>query len=172
MNVDPAELMFYKDMTTDRFFEEAERLGFSLEDLQDEDTHDHVFYSCLVNIRTETASAVAASLDIPLTEEQACAIARNSLVPEVSVEPARLQPQEREIARELYYHAIKAAAARHGESIADSTARIEAKRMVTTGERGLTVLQKMSRACGCQLVAAMLTFGAGFASSAVVLVIL
>jgi len=167
MSADPAELMFYREMTADTFFEEAEKLGVSVEELQDEETYDQVFYSCLVNIRVETAKAVAKSLNIAITDDQANAIARNSLVPEVSTEPVPLTPEEREIADTLYYHAIKAAAARHGESIEDSVARIEAKKMTRTGERGLTLFQKFGRTSGCLVVIAVLLLGTASAAASV-----
>jgi len=168
MSADPAELMFYREMTADTFFEEAEKLGVAIEELQDEETYDQVFYSCLVNIRTETARAVAKGLNIPITDDQANAIARNSLVPEVSSEPVPLTPEEREIADTLYYHAIKAAAARHGETIEDAVARLEAKKMTRTGERGLTLLQKLGRNSGCLAVLAALLLGTISATALVV----
>ncbi len=160
MSADPSQLIFYKDMTTDRFFEEAERLGVALDELRDEETHNRVFQSCLVRVRTETAKAVAAELDLAVTDEQAAAIARNSLVPEIVPAPARLKPEERKIAAELYFHAIKAAAARHGETIKDRTARAEARRMVVLGERGLSTVQKLSRSAGCLAVLGMLACAA------------
>jgi len=164
--------MFYQEMSTERFFEQADRLGVSLEDLKDERTHDWVFYSCLVTIRAETAAAVADELGLDLTDQQAENIARNSLVPEIATGPARLSAEERRLAEELYFHAIRAAAARHGETIEDAVARVEAQRMVVTGERGLTRVQRFSRACGCLvLLGMMLSAGSTLAACLVALVV-
>ena len=67
------------------------------------------------------------------------------------------------IARQLYFHAVKAAVARQGRSIRDRAARAEAQRMVTAGERGLTSLQRFSRASGCLALVAMFALGAASA---------
>ena len=172
MLADPAELMFYQEMSTERFFDEADRLGISLDELRDERTHDWVFYCCLVALRAETAEAVANRLGMSITAEQAQNIARNSLVPEIATGPAPLSAEERRLAEELYFHAIKAASARHGETIADDVARAEALRMVVTGERGLTRVQRFSRACGCLVLLGMiLSAGSTLAAGLVALVV-
>jgi hypothetical protein len=150
--VDPAELIFFREMTTERFFREAERLQIPVSTLQDQDVYNRVFRCCLTNVRTETAQMLAAALNIPLSAEQAAAIARNSLVPEVFSEPAPLAAEERAIAEELYFHAIKAAGERHGSKISDNAARRNAKKMVHDGERGVTSLQKFARTAGCLVV--------------------
>jgi hypothetical protein len=148
MNADPAELIFFHEMTPEKFFDEVNRLGIPEERLLNQEVHDQVFCSCLTKIRAETAKAVATSLNVAITDEQAWAIARHSLVPEVLPEPAPLTSDQRDIARELYYHAIKAAVARHGGSITERAARANAKKKVREGERGLTWLQKFTRAIG------------------------
>ena len=130
MKADPAQLIFFEELTTDRFFEEAEARGVPLEQLQDEDIYDRLFYACLVDIRAKTAREVAEAIGIDVTEEQAESIARNSLVPEVVLDPAPLTPEERKIAAELYYLAVKAAAARHNMPCDDKEARAAAKKMV------------------------------------------
>jgi hypothetical protein len=161
MNADPAELIFFHEMTPEKFFDEVNRLGIPQEDLLDEEVHDQVFRSCLIQVRTETAKAVAAKLNVPITEEQARAIACNSLVPEVLREPAPLAPDQRAIALELYYHAVKAAVAGHGGSITERAARAKARQMVRDGERGLTRLRRISRAVGCLVVLGALGLGMG-----------
>jgi hypothetical protein len=153
--VDPAELIFFREMTADKFFQEAERLEIPLPNLRDQETYSRVFRCCLTKVRTDTAKALAASLNIPVTDEQAEAIARNSLVPEVFPEPAPLAAEERAIAAELYFHAIKAAGTRYGSVITDKAARGIAKKMVRDGQRGLTPLRKLSRAAGCLVVVAV-----------------
>lgn len=160
MHTDPAELILFGKMTPDLFFEEAEELGVPLEKLKDEETHNRVFHGCLIKVRQATAKAVAADLGIPITDDQARSIARNSLTPEVMAEPAPLASDERAIAQELYFHAVKAAVTRQGRSIKDRTARAEASRMISAGERGLTSLQKFSRASGCLVVVALFAVGA------------
>ena len=117
-------------------------------------------HSRLVKIRAGTARAVAAKFGIAITQEQARSIAKNSLTPEVMAEPAPLGREERAIAKELYFHAVKAAVARQGSSIKDRAARAEANRMVAAGERGLTGLQRFCRASGCLLVVGLFAFGA------------
>lgn len=149
ISADPAELIFLHEMTPEKFFDEVNRLGIAEEDLLDQDVHDQVFSSCLTKIRAETAKAVATSLNLAITEEQAWAIARHSLVPELSPEPAPLTPDQRDLAQELYYHAIKAAVAHHGGSITERAARANAKKKVREGERGLTWLHKLTRTVGC-----------------------
>lgn len=172
MRADPAELILFGEMSPDLFFEEAEAQGIPPERLKDEETHNRVFHRCLIKIRKATAKAVASELGIPITDDQAHAIARNSLTPEVMDQPAPLAAEERAIAKVLYFHAVKAAVARQGISIKDRAARAEAHRMVTAGERGLTSLQKFSRASGCLVMAGMLALGAASALlSAAVLVI-
>ncbi|NQU25781.1 MAG: hypothetical protein HQ567_31215 [Candidatus Nealsonbacteria bacterium] len=168
MSADPAELIFFQEMTTDKFFDEAEGLGYELDQLQDEDTHNHVFYTCLLKLRTATAKKVAEDLGIEITDEQAAAIGKNSLVPDVALDPAPLSPEERKIAELLYYSAIKAAIARHGSTIKERSARSEARRMVRNGEKGLTWSRKLSRASGCLVLVVLLTLGTGL-SAAVVL---
>jgi hypothetical protein len=159
MRIDPAELILFGKMSPELFFEEAQTQGIPLEELKDEETHNRVLHGCLVKVRKAAAMAVAAELGMPITDEQACSIARNSLTPEVMAEPAPLGRQERAIAKVLYFHAVKAAVARQGIRINDRLARAEARRMVTAGERGLTSLQKLSRASGCLLVAAAFALG-------------
>ena len=166
MSADPAELIFFQEMTTDKFFDEAEDLGYELDQLQEEETHNRVFYTCLVKLRAATAKTVAANLGIEITDEQATAIGKNSLVPVVALDPAPLSPEERRIAEVLYYNAIKAAVARHGSTIKDRTARVEARRMVRNGERGLTWTGKLTRASGCLIVVAVLTLGTGLSAAA------
>lgn len=166
MSADPAELIFFQEMTTDKFFDEAEDLGYELDQLQDEDAHNHVFYTCLVKLRAATAKTVAADLGIEISDEQATAIGKNSLVPEVALDPAPLSPEERQIAEVLYYNAIKAAVVRHGSTINDRSARAEARRMVRTGEKGLTWTRKLTRATGCLVVVAVLTLGTGLSAAA------
>lgn len=160
MVTEPAELILFGQKCRDAFFQEAEKLGIPLEDLKDEETRNRVFRSCLIRVRKATAKAVAAELGIPITDNQAHSIARNILTPQVMADPAPLAPEERAIAEELYFHAIKAAVARQGSSIKDRAARAEAHRRVAAGERGLTSLQKLSRASGCLVVAGMLVLGA------------
>ncbi len=169
MSSDPAELVFFGELSSKAVFDEAERLGIAAENLQDEQTRQRVMYSRLVQIRTETAESVAVGLDIAITAEQAEAIARNSLVPEVCADPAPLSSEQRVIAEELYFHAIRAAVARHEGSITDKAARTGAKKMIAAGERGLTGLQRLSRAVGCLVVVGAI--GIAAATSAVVLVV-
>ena len=69
MNADPAELIFFQQMTTDRFFDEAKDLGYELDELQDEETYNHIFYTCLVKLRSATAKSVAGELGIEITDE-------------------------------------------------------------------------------------------------------
>lgn len=149
MSADPAELVVLRHMTNERFFAEAERLGIGDEQLRDPDTYDHVFRCSLVRYRAETVAVVAESLGIPITEEQAQAIGRNSLVPTVIGEPAPLSGGERIIAAELYYHAIKAAAERLGQRLSERSARSAARRMVRRGERGPSLFDRCSQAVGC-----------------------
>ncbi len=160
MHSDPAELILFGEMSPKRFFEEAHELGIPQDHLKDEETYNRVFRDCLIKVRKATAQAVAADLGIPITEDQAYSIARNSLTPEVSAEPAPLATEDREIAKVLYFHAVKAAVARQGSSIPDRAARAEARRMVTVGERGLTGLQRFSRVSGCLMLAGMFALGA------------
>jgi hypothetical protein len=155
MSADPAELIFFHELTPERFFDEVNRLGIPEQDLLDQEVHDRVFRSYLIKVRTQTAKAVAGKLNLPITESQAEAIAHNSLVPNVLPEPAPLTPQERDIAQQLYYHAIKAAVTRHGGTITEKEARSGAKKMLRDGERGLTTLLKLSRAVGCLIVVAV-----------------
>lgn len=161
MRTDPAGLILFGDVSPDLFFEEAEEQGVSIVTLQDdEETHNHVLHGCLIKARKATAKAVAAELGIPITDDQAHSIARNSLTPEVMAEPAPLAAEERAIAKVLYFHAVRAAVARQGSSIKDRTARAEAQRMVAAGERGLTSFCRVSRASGCLVVAVMFALGA------------
>ncbi len=163
MHADPAELILFGQMSPDRFFREAEELGIPAERLKDEATRDQVFRGCLIKVREAAAKAVAGELGIPITDDQAHAIAKNSLTPTVMEEPAPLASDERVIAKELYYHALKAAVARQGSAIKDRAARAEAQRMVTAGERGLTRLQRFSRASGCLVIVGLLALGAATA---------
>ena len=171
MTADPAELIFFREMTPELFFDEAQRLGISTENLQDKQARDQVLHNCLTEIRTRTAREVAAELGISISEDQALLIARHSLVPEVRREPVRLGPEDRRIAEELYFHAIKAAMARHGTSITDGVARSDARKMVRAGERGLTRWQKMFRASGCLVMLGAFALGtaATLASLAVII---
>jgi len=159
MKADPAELIFFREMNTDLFFEEAKKQGVPVEQLDDTNVHNRLFHSCLVQVRARTAKAVAEELEISITEDQAISIARNSLVPDVSAEPAPLTPQEREIAGELYYHAILAATSRHGMQVKEKMARAGAKRMIARGERGQTFFQRVGHSVGCLVVLGMVTFG-------------
>ena len=168
MSADPAELIFFQQMTPEKFFQEAERLGIGQEQLRDPAVRDRVFHDSLIAHRAETAKAVAADLNIPITDAQAQAIARNSLVPEVLAEPAPLTPDERTIAAELYYRAILAAAARHGAAVTEESARNDAQRMIRFGERGLTALQKFSRSAGCLVMLGMFAAGSGLIACTVV----
>lgn len=164
MGADPAELIFFQQMTPEKFFQEAERLGFRQDQLRDPAVHDRVFHDSLIAHRADTAKGVAADLNIPITDEQARAIARNSLVPEVLANPAPLTPAERTIAAELYYRAILAAAARHGATVSEESARFDAQRMIRFGERGLTFLQKLGRSAGCLLMLGLFGAGSGLAA--------
>jgi hypothetical protein len=173
MPTDPAELILYGKMSPELFFEEAQRLGIPAGDLKDAGVHNRVLHGCLVKVRKDTAKALASDLGLPITEDQAYRIARNSLTPEVMEEPAPLGSEERAIARVLYFHAVKAAVARQGSHIKDRIARAEARRMVLAGERGLTSLQRLSRASGCLVMLGLLTLVAISALlSATVLVVL
>jgi hypothetical protein len=163
MPTDPAELILFGNMSPNLFFEEAEELGIPPKKLKDEEAHNHVLHNCLIKVRKATAKAVASELGMPITDDQAHSIARNSLTPEVIAEPAPLARNERAIAKELYFHAVKAAVARQGSFIKDRAARVEAHRMVAAGERGLTSLQRFSRASGCLVVVAMFAVGAASA---------
>ena len=160
MHTDPAELILFGEMSPQRFFHEAEDLGIPRDALRDEETRNRVFRGCLIRVREETAKGIAADLGIPITDDQAHSIARNSLTPEVIAEPAPLASKDRKIAKVLYFHAVKAAVARQGSSIRDRAARAEAHRMVTAGERGLTGMQKFGRASGCLVLAGMFALGA------------
>jgi len=162
MSADPAELIFFHEMTPEKFFQEAERLGVPLEGLQDHEVRNRVFHSCLVAHRAETTKAVAASLNLSITEDQATAIARNSLVPEVLPEPAPLTPEERTLAAELYFHAIRAAAIRHGTAITEKAARAGARKMIRLGERGMTAMQKLGRGAGCLVMLGAAGLAVGF----------
>jgi Flp pilus assembly CpaF family ATPase len=164
MKSKPEELLFFKNMTSQRFFDEAKALGVTAEELADEETHDVVFNACLINIRTETAKQVAEELDIPITDDQARAIAVNSLVPQVISQPAPLTHDQRKIAKELYFHAVKAAVSSNNGTISDRNARADASRMVKTGERGLTTMYKLLNASGCLIVVLMFTVAAAMAS--------
>ena len=94
---------------------------------------------------------------------------RNSLVPNVLSEPAPLTPEERVIAEQLYFHAIRAAAACQGEAISDRSARAVAKKMIRGGERGLTTMGRLSQGLGCLVVlGGMLGVGAGLAVLSIV----
>jgi hypothetical protein len=170
MSEDAAELIFFQEVTPDKFFQEAERLGIPKEELVNPGTKNRVFHSCLVNHRTLTAKAVAARLGLSISDEQALSIARNSLVPGVHSEPAPLSADERAIAEELYREAISTAAARQGASITEKDARVNARKMIRQGERGLTVAQKAGRAVGClvMLSAGLFAFGLMLAFAAVV----
>lgn len=172
MSADPAELIFFGDMSSQAVFDEAEQLGLSAESLDDGPTRQRVLHSRLLRIRTATAKSVAAGLGIEITDQQAGAIARNSLVPEVCADPAPLNPREREIAEELYYHAIKAAVARHHGTIAERAARSGARKMAAAGERGRTKLHRITRATGCLLVAAAIALASGSVLLSVVAVVL
>ncbi len=163
MGADPAELILFRDMTPERFFSEVDELGVSVEDLHDQPTHERVFRAALVRFRTETAKAVAADLQLPITDEQAEAIARNSLVPDVIPDPAPLTTDQRALAQELYFHAVKAAMSRQGRAVNDRLARSDARKMVRAGERGLTWLQRLSRTAGCLVVLTVLAAGAAVA---------
>ena len=165
MSSDPAELIFFRELSSQAVFDEAKRLGVSQESLEDEQTRQRVLHSRLLRIRTETAKAVAAGVGIAITEEQARSIARNSLVPEVCAEPASLSVEERSIAEELYFHAIKAAVARHEGTITDKAARSGAKKMIAAGERGRTKVQRIGRATGCLVLVATI----GLVTSSVLL---
>ena len=123
MPTDPAELILFGEMSPNLFFEEAQRLGIPLRHLDDEETHNRVLRGCLIKVRKATAKAVAAELGIPITDEQAHSIAKNSLTPEVIAEPAPLATDEREIAKQLYFHSVKAAVGRQGSG-ADDDARV------------------------------------------------
>jgi hypothetical protein len=158
--VDPAELIFFRELTPERFFDEAQRQGVSAEKLRDIEVHNQVFSRCLVNIRAEIAKAVASALSIPISDEQAVAIGRNSLVPDVLPEPAPLDAAECALAEELYFHAIKAAVARYGNAMTDKVARANAKKMVRAGQRGFTRMQKLRGAVGCLVVLAVAGLGA------------
>jgi hypothetical protein len=168
MGADPAELIFFQQMTPERFFQEAERLGFQQDQLRDPAVRDRVFHDSLIAHRADTAKGVAADLNIPITDEQARAIARNSLVPEVLANPAPLTPAERTIAAELYYRAILAASARHGANVSEEAARLDAQRMIRFGERGLTLVQKFGRSAGCLLMLGLFGAGSGLAGCAAV----
>ena len=161
MRTDPAELILFGSVSAGLFFEEAEELGIPLKTLKgDGEIHNRVLHGCLIKARKATAKAVAAELNMAITDDQADSIAKNSLTPEVMAQPAPLAAEERAIAKVLYFHAVKAAVARQGISIKDRAARAEAQRILTAGERGLTSLHKISRASGCLVVAAVLALGA------------
>ncbi len=145
---DPAELIFYGGLSPQAIFDEAQQLGIPAESLRDNAIRRRAMHSCLVKIRTATARAVAAQLDVAITPQQAQAIARNSLAPQVSPDPVPLDPPQRAIAEKLYAHAIQAALASHGESITDAEAQSNAREMVAAGERGLTRWQRLRRAVG------------------------
>jgi len=164
MKSKPEELLFFKKMTSQRFFDEAKALGISSEELADEETHAVVFNSCLINIRAETAKEVADELGIAITDDHARAIAVNSLVPQVISEPAPLTADQRKIAKELYFHAVKAAVSSNNGTISDRAARADAARMVKSGERGLTTMYKLMNASGCLIVVLMAAIGAATAS--------
>jgi len=160
----PEELLFFRRMTPEKFFEEAEALGVSTEELSDRETYDFIFHSCLINVRTETAKEVAEELGIPISDDQARAIALNSLVPQVIAEPAPLTPEQRKIAKELYFHAVKAAVSSQKRTISDRSARADAVRMVKAGERGMTTMYRIFRATGCLTILVMFTLGTAMAS--------
>jgi hypothetical protein len=157
--VDPAELIFFRGLTSERFFEEAKQLQIPLESLRDPTARDHVFRCCLTGLRTETVKAVAAGLDIAVSDQQAAAIAHNSLVPEVFPEPAPLTPEERLIAEELYVHAIKAATLRNGSTMTDKAIRSNAKQMVRAGERGISRFRRLIGIDGWLALVAIASLG-------------
>ena len=161
MSVDPAELIFFGEMNPKAFFEQAKRMGVPTRQLEDKPTRDHVWRSCLQEIRVATVQGVAGRLGISLTEDQTRTIAAHSLVPEVNLDPVSLSDEEREKAEELYYHAVKAAVARHGRTITEKAARADARKMIFTGERGLTRVQRMCRKGGCLVVLGMFSLAAG-----------
>jgi len=166
MSADPADLIFYGRMTPERFFAEAERLGIAEEELHDQPTYDRVLAESLIAVRAETAQGVAADLGVPIGDGQARNIARNSLVPDVLPGPAPLTPEERAVATELYYRAVRAAAARNASRVAERAARAAAQRMVRDGERGLTRLHQLARNAGCLVVLGVLGSLSGLTAAA------
>jgi hypothetical protein len=159
MHTDPAQLILFGEMSSRRFFDEAQQQGIPLEQLKDEATHNRVLNDCLIKVRKATAQAVAFELGMAIRDDQAYSIARNSLTPEVMAGPAPLTPEDRKVAKILYFHAVKAAVARQGGTIADRAARSKARRMVAAGERGTTSLQRISHASGCLVVLTALVLG-------------
>jgi len=152
MSADPAELIFFRDITPEKFFQEAQHLGIAQEGLLDHAIRQQVFHACLIRHRTETVKAVAGGLNLPITDDQAQAIAHNSLVPGVLPDAAPLDAAEQSLAAELYYQAIRSAAACQGAGISEKQARAAARKMIRLGQRGLTAAQRFGRAAGCATV--------------------
>ena len=171
MTADPAELIFFGEMNPKVFFEQAKRMGIPTRQLEDKSTRDHVWRCCLQEIRVETVREVASRLGISLTEDQTRTIAAHSLVPEVNLDPVSLTDEEREKAEELYYHAVKAAVARQGQTLSEKTARADAQKMILVGENGLTRIQRTCRKAGCLVVLGMFSLGAGSMLGAMVVAV-
>jgi hypothetical protein len=161
MSADPSELIFFREITPERFFRETERLGVGKVDLLDHAKRDGIFHACLLSHRIQIVKDVAADLKLAIADDQANSIARNSLTPGVLPDPAPLTAAEREIAAELYYRAIRAAADRQGTAISEKSARSGARKMIRMGERGLTRVQKMGQSAGCLIVLAAVALGFG-----------
>jgi hypothetical protein len=161
MSADPAELIFFREITPERFFQEAERLGVGKADLLDHAKRDDIFHACLLSHRIQIVKNVAADLKLAIVDDQTRSIARNSLTPGVLPDPAPLTAAEREIAAELYYRAIRAAADRQGTAISEKSARTGARKMIRMGERGLTEMQKLGQSAGCLIMTAAIALALG-----------
>lgn len=127
------------------FFEsEFQKLGLPLSVVKQPAVIEHIANNWVLSQRVNRVKALCQQLQIAVSEEQACNIAKNSLVShDMFSTGVNLSPAERVIAVEIHYQAQKRTLQKNGVFLADDEQRREAERGVAFGEKGITTLHKI-----------------------------
>lgn len=125
---------------------ECQRLGFPLSAIQESRVQDLITQNWILGQRIHKVNLQCQNLGIPVLEEQALNIAKNSLVShEMFSTGVPLSPDERVIAIEIHYQAQKRSLEKDGVFASENDQRSDSQRSIAFGEKGITTLHKIGK---------------------------
>ncbi|HUE72879.1 MAG TPA: hypothetical protein VMP01_18485 [Pirellulaceae bacterium] len=149
--MDPSEVYSLSgEMTQEFFVLQAKAIGITTPaQLKEPAVQDYIVLQWLVYQRATRFERLCIQLGIAATQDQIVNIAKSSLVSHDRFPKGiPLSPQERAIAVELNYHALRDFARKQGDSTSEADLRADALNMVKSGEQGVTVLHKVGKFFG------------------------
>jgi hypothetical protein len=145
--MDPADVFDLDGKITGEFiFYELERLGLPLSAMQNPSVQKVISDNWVVEQRADRIGLLCQQLWITTNDDQLRSIAKCSLVShEMFPEGMRLSTEERLIATEVQYHALKSFSIKKGYQMSEDSLRTDAANTVAFGEKGITVLHKIGK---------------------------